>query len=165
MEQKYINIFPVQRSWRRVYWFHHIRLSVRLWTESSPLCNFHNIILAGPIFISYLHIVSRRCVVCKFSLQNSKFWIFAIFLICNSDFVVIWLGMWHYRDVIMGMMASQITSLTIVYSTVIQAQIKENIKAQRHWPFLWGIHRSPVNSLHKWPVTRTMFPFDDVIMT
>ena len=34
----------------------------------------------------------------------------------------------------MGTMASQITSLTIVYSTVIQAQIKENIKAPRHWP-------------------------------
>ena len=40
----------------------------------------------------------------------------------------------HYNDVIMGTMASQITSLTIVYSTVIQAQIKENIKAPRHWP-------------------------------
>ena len=38
----------------------------------------------------------------------------------------------------MSSMASQITSLTIVYSTVyIHAQIKENIKAPRHWP-LWG---------------------------
>ena len=27
-----------------------------------------------------------------------------------------------------------------------------------------GIHRWPVNSPHKWPVTRNMFPFDDVIM-
>ena len=27
-----------------------------------------------------------------------------------------------------------------------------------------GIHRSPVNSPHKWPVTRKMFPFEDVIM-
>ena len=35
----------------------------------------------------------------------------------------------------MGAMASQITSLTIVYSTFIQAQIKENIKAPRQWPF------------------------------
>ena len=40
----------------------------------------------------------------------------------------------HCCDVIMGTMASQITSLTIVYSTFIQAQIKENIKAPRHWP-------------------------------
>ena len=27
-----------------------------------------------------------------------------------------------------------------------------------------GIHRGPVNSPHKWPVTRKMFPFDDVII-
>ena len=40
----------------------------------------------------------------------------------------------HYSDDIMGAMASQITSLTIVYSTFILAQIKENIKAPRHWP-------------------------------
>ena len=30
--------------------------------------------------------------------------------------------------------------------------------------FVWGIHRGSVNSPHKWPVTRKMFPFDDVIM-
>ena len=35
----------------------------------------------------------------------------------------------HYNDVIMGMIASQITSLTIV-----QTQIKENIKALCQWP-------------------------------
>ena len=40
----------------------------------------------------------------------------------------------HYIDVIMTTMASQITSLTVVYSIVYQAQIKENIKAPRHWP-------------------------------
>ena len=33
----------------------------------------------------------------------------------------------------MGTMVSQITSLAIVCSTIIQAQIKENIKAPRHW--------------------------------
>ena len=30
--------------------------------------------------------------------------------------------------------------------------------------FVWGIHRRPVNSPHKWPVTRKMFTLDDVIM-
>ena len=35
----------------------------------------------------------------------------------------------------MGAMASQLTNLTIVYSTVYAgAQIKENMKAPRHWP-------------------------------
>ena len=34
----------------------------------------------------------------------------------------------HYSDAIMGSMASQITSLTIVYSKFIQSQIKETPK-------------------------------------
>ena len=42
----------------------------------------------------------------------------------------------HYSDVIMGAMASQITGVSIVYSSPYSAQIKENIKAPRHWP-LW----------------------------
>ena len=41
----------------------------------------------------------------------------------------------HYNDVTMGTKASQITSLTIVFTQpFIQTQIKENIKALRHWP-------------------------------
>ena len=40
----------------------------------------------------------------------------------------------HYDDVIMGAIASQITSQTIVYSTVYSDAGKKNIKAPRHWP-------------------------------
>ena len=43
----------------------------------------------------------------------------------------------HYNDVIMGPMASQLTSLTIVYSTVYSGADHKSIKAPRHWP-LWG---------------------------
>ena len=67
-----------------------------------------------------------------------------------------------YSDVITDTMASQITRLFT--ETFIQAQIKGNIKYPRHWPLL-VIHRWPVNSLHKGPVTRKVFPFDDVIMS
>ena len=67
----------------------------------------------------------------------------------------------HYSDIIMGAMASQVTSLTIVYSSVYSGQRKHQSSAPL--AFVRGIHRSPVNSLHKWPVTRKMFPFDDVI--
>ena len=71
----------------------------------------------------------------------------------------------HYDDVIMGAIASQITSLTIVYSTFYSGA--DQIKHERcaSLAFVRGIHRGPVNSPHKWPVTRKMFPFDDVIMT
>ena len=69
----------------------------------------------------------------------------------------------HHNDVRMGAMASQITSLAIVYSTVFSAdQRKHQISASL--AFVKGIHRWPVNSPHKWSVTRKMFPFDDVIM-
>ena len=64
----------------------------------------------------------------------------------------------------MGTMASQITSLAIVYSTVYSGADKRKHQSSASLAFVWGIHRGPVNSPHKWPVTREMFPFDDVIM-
>ena len=70
----------------------------------------------------------------------------------------------HCNDVIMGAMASQITSLTIVYSTVYSGGDQRKHQISASLAFVWGIHRWPVNSPHKWPVTRKMFPFDDVIM-
>ena len=65
----------------------------------------------------------------------------------------------------MGTMASQITSLTIVYSTVYSAANQRKHQSSASLAFVWGIHRGPVNSPHKGPVTRKMFPFDDVIMS
>ena len=70
----------------------------------------------------------------------------------------------HYGDVIMGAIASQITSLTIVYSTVYSGADQRKHQSPASLAFVWGIHRRPVNSPHKWPVTRKMFPFVDVIM-
>ena len=71
----------------------------------------------------------------------------------------------HYDDVIMGAMASQITSLTIVYSTIYSGADQRKHQSSASLAFVRGIHRGPVNSPHKWPVTRKMFPFDDVIMS
>ena len=64
----------------------------------------------------------------------------------------------------MGTIASQITSLTIVYSTVNSDANQRKHQSSASLAFVWGIHRGPVNSPHKWPVTRKIFPFDDVIM-
>ena len=60
--------------------------------------------------------------------------------------------------------ASQITSLTIVYWTVHSGAYQWKQQSSASLAFVWGIHRWPVNSPHKWPVTRKMFLFDDVIM-
>ena len=70
----------------------------------------------------------------------------------------------HYADVIMIEMASQITSLAIVYSIVYSDADQRNNQSSASLAFVRGSHRGPVNSPHKWPVTRKMFPFEDVIM-
>ena len=69
-----------------------------------------------------------------------------------------------YNDVIMSTMASQITRVTIVYSTVYPGVDQRKHQSSALLAFVRGIYRSPVNSSHKGPVTRKMFPFDDVII-
>ena len=64
----------------------------------------------------------------------------------------------------MAAIASQITSLTIVYSTVYSDADQRKHQSAASLAFVRGIHRGPVNFPYKWPVTRKMFPFDDVIM-
>ena len=71
----------------------------------------------------------------------------------------------HYSDIIMGTMASQITSLTIVCSTVYSGRDQRKHQSSASLAFVRGIHRWLVNCLHKWPVTWNMFPFDDAIMS
>ena len=71
---------------------------------------------------------------------------------------------WHYNDVIMGAIASQITILTIVYSIIYSDADQRKPQSSASLDFVRGIYRGPVNSPHKWPVTWKMFPFDDVIV-
>ena len=67
----------------------------------------------------------------------------------------------HYSDVIM---ASQITSITIVYTTVYSGTDQRKHQRLASLAFVRDIHRWPVSSPHKRPVTQKMFPFDEVIM-
>ena len=80
--------------------------------------------------------------------------------------VVTWItqAAFHHNDVIMGAMASQITCLVVVYSTVYSGADQRKHQSSASLCFVWGIRRWPVNSPHKRPVTRKMFPFDDVII-
>ena len=70
----------------------------------------------------------------------------------------------HYSDIIMGAMASQITNLTIAYSAVYSGADQRKHQSSASLALVRGIHQAPVNSLYKGPVTRKMFPIDDVIM-
>ena len=64
----------------------------------------------------------------------------------------------HHTNVIMGTVASQITSLTIVYSTVYSGAYQRKHQNSASLAFVRP------QLAHKWPVTRKMFPFDYVIM-
>ena len=70
----------------------------------------------------------------------------------------------HYNDVKMGAIASQITGLMIVYSTVHSDADQGKHQSSASLDFVRGIPGEPGNSPHKWPVTRKMLPYDDVIM-
>ena len=59
----------------------------------------------------------------------------------------------HYND-----------SLTIVYSSIYSGADQRKHQSSASLAFVRGIHRWPVNSPHKGPVTQKMFPFDDAIM-
>ena len=90
-------------------------------------------------------------------------------LSCPKKFVALrhnmFCSIWnHYNDVIMSALASQITGISIVCSTVGSGADQRKHQNFASLIFVRGIHRWPSNSPHKRPVMRKMFPFDDVIM-
>ena len=52
----------------------------------------------------------------------------------------------------------------MVYSAVYSGADQRKHQSSSSLAFVRGIHRWPVNSPHKGPVMRTMFPFDDVFL-
>ena len=132
------------------------------WIMSTILANFYSgssgkktqnmLITAFLLMISFHKIISCNSYIIELcpSLQYASYTYYNLYF--------------HYCDVIMSMMASQISGVSIVYSTVCldADQIKHQSPASL--AFVRGIHQWPVNSLHKGPVTRKMFPFDDIIM-
>ena len=70
----------------------------------------------------------------------------------------------YYSDVIVSAIATQITGVLTVYSTDCSGADQRKHQNSAPLAFVRGIRRSPVNSPHEGPVSREMFPFDDVIM-
>ena len=112
--------------------------------------------------MQFWHLISRQY---SFSIDHSH-------TLANSNSTCPSAAIWqhrskflHYNDVIMGTIASQITSLTIVYSIVYSDADQRKHQSSASLAFVRGIHGWPLKSPHKWPVTRKMSPFNDVIMT
>ena len=130
-------------------------------TEQYAHCVIY-IILLSPLILESLQLgiwIWKQCWSTYGFTQTSK-----------VEYLCIWLwgridsGLTHYCDAIVGIVASQITSFTIVYTTVYSDADQSKHQSCASLAFVWGSHRVPVNSPHKWSVTRKMFPFDDVII-
>ena len=106
------------------------------------------------------HIVPITCMIVQCILWNIQIGMINIVFLGHICTELVY----HYNDVIMGTISSQITSLTIVYSITYSDADQRKHQSSASLAFVRGIHRGPVNSPNKWPVTRKMFPFDDVIM-
>ena len=82
---------------------------------------------------------------------------------CNSPFKHLY-DLCHYSDVIISAIASQITGVSIVCSIICSGTGQRKYQSSASLAFARRIHRWAVDSRHKDPVTRKMFPFDYVIM-
>ena len=75
----------------------------------------------------------------------------------NNGVKVMNTGGAHYNDVIISAMVSQITSLVIVYSTVYSGTDQRKHQSSAPLAIMRGIHRWPLNSPHKGPITQKCF--------
>ena len=136
---------PAPRSWRHnaTPWWCHLQNITGF--RNLELDTLSNVKSTGKYWLNFVFLTSRDNpgLTCG---QPSSRWL-------------------HYCDVVMGTMASQITSLTIVYLTVYSGADQRKHQSSASLAFVQGIHWGPGNSPHKWPVTRKMFPFDDVMMS
>ena len=169
------NAKPLWKYERRMQFLHNSALRVPFWQPTvRPVAiklqscqflvfsvrtfhmkhSFYNTIECGSVVMLFLQIVHKTNLIARTE----------ILIRYAHSFLVGSKWMNRYGDVIMGTIASQITSLTIVYATVYSDADQRKHQSSASLAFVWGIHRGPMNSPHKWPVTRKMFPFDDVIM-
>ena len=144
-------------------WHHPMFILQHVMTMTLPhvhstTCNDTDVVPC--LFYRNNRITHNRYFIC--SISHKMITQFRCALFCYAYTCFQWI---HYNYAIMGVIASQITSLTSVYSTVCLGVDQRKHQSSASLALLRGIHRGPVNSPHKWPVTRKMLPFEDVIMS
>ena len=116
------------------------------------------------LIIHFIIIIFVHIIICKILIRQNRVHRWCIVFLQLTDSMVGGISGDHYDDVIMTTIASQITSLTVVYSTVYSDADQSKHQKVRVTGLCVGNSPGPVNSPHKGPVTRKMFPFDNVIM-
>ena len=145
--------FPAQSQWRGAFMLSLICLWINGWVNNREAGDLRRYRAHYDVTVMCILTITLE-VACEPLCDSAVNSIMSQFVDRNA----------HYNDVIMSTIASQITSLTIVYSTVYSGVDQRKHQSSTSLAFVWGIHRGPVNSPHKGPVTLKMFSFDDVIM-
>ena len=70
----------------------------------------------------------------------------------------------HYSDVIISAMSSEIIGVSMLYPPACSAPDQRMYQSSASFAFVRVIHRCPVDSPHKGPITRKIIPLHDVIM-
>ena len=96
--------------------------------------------------------------------ENTSTCVVWVLVVRQETPMICHVGWYHHSDVIMSAMTSQTSGVSVIYSIVCSGENQRNHQSSASLPFVRGIHRPPVNSLHKGPVTWKTFPFDYVIM-
>ena len=104
---------------------------------------------------------SRRSNITAFQQRITCWWFIWLFYMLQ---IYIYILVYHNNDVILSAMASQITSSTIVCSSGYSSADQRKHQSSAALAFVQRIQWRPVNSPHKGPATRKIFPFDDVII-
>ena len=73
---------------------------------------------------------------------------FELFMNCGASFTCTLLSLFHYSDIIMSVIASEITRISMVYSTVGSGADQRKHEISASLAFVRGIHR--------WPITRKL---------
>ena len=153
---------PHKGQWRGALMFSLICVWINGWVNNREAvdlrchCAHYDVIVMEHI----ITLVCQQVMVCLQYIQTHECFIVVFYNNANKDGNIRTL---LCSDVIISAMASQITGVSIVYSTACSNTDKENIKAPFHWP-LWGEFTGVRWIPRTKAVTRKMFPFDDIIM-
>ena len=130
-----------------------VRSNTRIYTEklSSSLIALYTVSLLM-IILRHIRTSCLYFFCCSWSVHTSNLFFFSLsfhLVFTNNYLPSIWTKptlLTYYTDVIMGTIASQITSLTIVHLNIYSDADQRKHHSSPSLAFVWGIHRSPVNS-------------------
>ena len=123
------------------------------WSQKSQFFVFLSKNIAFQKNIYQLHMITQF----MFSISSKPEVIRRKHIVPPTNLVPIYRPVWKITK-------TTTTTSRLFTQRFIQGRDQRKHQSSASLAFVWGIHRWPENSPHKWPVTMKMFPFDDVIM-